>query len=142
MQEEGGSSGNVSAEAKPQRGNQEREPHSQMLCRCSWIQTQTCWCAWSASALTAPSLRRERGGWRRRKQDKSPSTAPPASSIHLSLPSPKQNYEGLKEFMSKERSVRVVMAGLLLFDALRGHIFLYRFLPWPCELERLPLLFY
>ena len=37
----------------------------------------------------------------------SPSAALPASGIHLSLPSPKQNYEeGLKEFVSKECSGR------------------------------------
>lgn len=36
----------------------------------------------------------------------SPSAAPRVSGTHLSLPSPKQNYEeGLKEFVSKECSV-------------------------------------
>lgn len=68
----------------------------------------------------------------------SPSIAPPASGIYLSLSSPKQNYEkGLRELGSKERSLEVVVMHLLLFDALRSHAFLYCFLLWPQELEGL-----
>lgn len=97
---EGGSSRKVSAGAEPQQGEGEREKHTEL--RDSNTNTPV---VQSASALTvevltprhstasAAEARKERGGGRRRKkkQDEFLICSTASFSIHLSLPSPKQN---------------------------------------------------
>lgn len=105
MQEEGGSSREVSAGAEPQQGEGEGERHtevrdsntntlvvhrvhlhSQLRAQCSHPGTVP-------HLLQRHEKREVEGEGGRRSRMSSSSAALPASGIHLSLPSPKQNYE-------------------------------------------------